>query len=44
MSEVKLIRYYEPAKRDTAMDILRREPYTIDGALEVVNAVTDLVE
>lgn len=44
MSEVKLIRYYDPAKRDAAMDILRREPHEIDGALEVINAVTDLVE
>lgn len=44
MSEIKLVRYYDPAKRDEAMDNLRREPHLIDGMLEVVNAVTDLVE
>lgn len=44
VTEVKLLRFYDPAKRDEQLDILRREPHLIDGALEVVNAVTDLVK
>lgn len=44
LSEVKLIRYYSPEQRDRNLDILRQEPHLIDGALEVVNAVTDLLE
>lgn len=42
-TEVKLIRYYDPTERDKNLDWLRQEPHLIDGALEVVNAVTDLV-
>lgn len=44
MTEVKLLRYYSPEERDKNLDLLRQEPHLIDGALEVVNAVTDLVE
>lgn len=44
MTEVKLLRYYSPEERDKNLDLLRSEPHLIDGALEVVNAVTDLAE
>lgn len=44
ISAVTLIRYYNPAERDAAMDILRREASLIDGQLEVTNAVTDLLD
>lgn len=42
-TEVKLIRYYDPIERDKNLDELRRLPHDIDAALEVVNAVTDLI-
>ena len=41
--EVKIRRYYEPEKRDKMMDLYRSEPTTIDGVLEVTNAITELV-
>lgn len=44
MSELKLVRYYDPSVRDQNIDIYSREPHLIDAALEVVNAVTDLVD
>lgn len=43
-TEIKLVRYYSPEERDKNLDLLRSEPHLIDGALEVVNAVTDLAE
>lgn len=42
--EIRIRRYYETKTRDTMLDLLRSEPVIIDGALEVVNAVTDLDE
>lgn len=42
--EVKLIRNYDPSFRDDKMAEYRQEPHLIDGALEVVNATTDLIE
>ena len=42
--EVKLRRYYEPAIRDKNIEQYRTEPHVIDSTLEVVNAVTDLIE
>ncbi len=42
--EIKIIRNFDPERRDTMVDQYRSEPHEIDGALEVVNAVTDLVE
>lgn len=44
MMEVKIRRYYDPKQRDEMVDALRSEPMQIDAALEVVNAVTDLIE
>lgn len=42
--EVKIVRCYDPVQRDDLADMFRSEPHIIDGALEVVNAVTDLME
>lgn len=43
-TEVKIVRHFNPSERDEKIDIYRSEPHKIDAALEVVNAVTDLVE
>lgn len=42
--EVKIIRNYDPELRDKKIAEFKSEPHEIDAALEVVNAVTDLVE
>ncbi len=42
--EVHIRRYYTPELRDKAIDMLTSEPLLVDARLEVVNAVTDLVE
>lgn len=42
--EVRIRRYYNPSQRDSMMSMFQSEPTTIDGNLEVVNAVTDLIE
>ncbi len=42
--EVKLIRNYSPERRDKKMAEYAAEPGEIDSALEVVNAITDLIE
>lgn len=41
--EVKIVRHYDPVKRDDMMGMYRAEPHAIDSALEVVNATTDLI-
>ena len=42
--EVKIIRNYDPELRDKRVAEYKGEPHEIDSALEVINAVTDLVE
>lgn len=42
--EVKIVRNYDPDRRDKKMAEYKGEPHEIDAALEVINAVTDLVE
>lgn len=42
--EVKIRRYYDPSTRDNMIAKFRSEPNIIDRTLEVVNAVTDLIE
>lgn len=42
--EVKITRHYDPNMRDERIAVYREEPHKIDSALEVVNAVTDLIE
>lgn len=44
VTEIKIVRYYDPAQRDAQMAIYRSEPHAIDGALEVVNATTELLD
>jgi len=44
VTEVRIRRYYDPAERDRQQAAYRSEPSVIDGALEVVNATTDLIE
>jgi hypothetical protein len=43
LQEVKIRRYYDPKVKDDKRELYRSEPSLIDGSLEVVNAVTDLV-
>lgn len=42
--EIKIIRLYDPKQRDAKMDLYSSEPSLIDAKLEIVNAVTDLLE
>ena len=42
--EAKIVRNYDPKERDGWLELYRSEPLTVDATLEVVNAVTDLVE
>lgn len=44
VDEVKIVRCYEPVERDKNISALDSEPSIIDGKLEIVNAVTDLIE
>lgn len=42
--EVKIVRYYDPTERDTKVACFRDEPSIVDRTLEVINAVTELIE
>jgi len=42
--EVKIVRCYDPKERDSALALYQSEPHVIDAKLEVINAVTDLME
>ena len=42
--ELKIVRFYEPSKRDTMKQLFQSEPMIIDSKLEVINAITDLIE
>jgi len=42
--EIKIIRCYEPEARDVMVDLYISEPMIIDSRLEVINAVSDLIE
>src|SRR5271166_955428 len=42
--EVKIVRHFDPERRDKMVAMFKSEPHEIDAALEVINAVTDLVE
>lgn len=42
--EVKIVRHYDPVRRDKKMGEYKSEPHEIDAQLEVTNAITDLVE
>jgi len=40
---VKIVRHFDPKMRDLNVDLYRSEPSRIDAALEIVNAVTEIV-
>jgi len=42
--EVKIVRCYSPEERDFALNLYQSEPTLIDSRLEVINAITDLIE
>lgn len=42
--QIDIERHYDPVVRDAKVDEYRSEPHQIDAALEVINAVTDLIE
>lgn len=42
--EIKIVRNYDPNVRDEKLSEYKSEPTLIDGSLEIINAVTDLVE
>lgn len=44
LKDIHVRRYFDQAEYDQRMEALRSEPLKIDGTLEVVNAVTDLIE
>jgi hypothetical protein len=44
MVDIKIQRFYDPKLREEKIMELTSEPYTIDGHLEIVNAITDLIE
>jgi len=41
---VKIVRCFDPQERDKKLDVYSREPQIIDAQLEIVNAITDLIE
>jgi len=41
---VKIRRYYDPRERDQKVELYRQEPSIVDSTLEVVNAVTEILE
>ena len=42
--DMKIVRFYDPEKRDNMKELFQSEPIIIDSKLEVTNAVTDLIE
>ena len=42
--DIRILRCFDPAERDTMVELFRSEPAKIDGVLEIINAVTDLIE
>jgi hypothetical protein len=42
--EVKIVRNYNPERRDKKLAEYQSEPHEIDATLEVTNAVTELIE
>lgn len=43
-TKISVVRHYNPTQRDVHLEMYRSEAHKIDAALEVVNAVTELVE
>ena len=42
--EIKIHRFYDPAEKDRKREEYASEPSVIDGRMEVINAITDLIE
>lgn len=42
--ELKIVRHYDPVLRDSRVAMYKAEPHEVDAALEIANAVTDLIE
>jgi hypothetical protein len=42
--EAKVRYYFDPKHRDKMLDVLSSEPSLIDSKLEIINAITDLIE
>lgn len=42
--DVKIVRCYNPVERDNMVASLDSEPTTIDSKLEIMNAITDIIE
>ena len=42
--EIKLIRFFDPEERDRSKVEYQSEPIIVDAKLEVINAITDLIE
>lgn len=43
-TQVTIVRHYDPKVRDSKVMMYQQEPTKIDSSLEIVNAVTDLIE
>lgn len=41
--QLKIVRWFDPKERDAKIELYRSEPSKIDGTLEVINAVTDVL-
>jgi hypothetical protein len=42
--KIEIVRFYDPETRDKNISLYSEEPSLIDAKLEIVNAVTDLIE
>ena len=42
--QIDVVRHFDAAERDKKVDLLTSEPLVIDARLEIINAITDLVE
>jgi len=41
---IKIVRFFDPGERDNKIELYTSESSVIDGRLEIVNAITDLIE
>ena len=44
IEDIKIVRYFDPVRRDNMKELLTSEPSIIDGRLEITNATVDLIE
>jgi hypothetical protein len=42
--KVEIVRFYDPEERDNKKEAFSSEPTTVDARLEIINAVTDVIE